>query len=180
MQHKTAVVKANIYFLEQGITLLLSISDEEYSFNNGKYFKSGIGRHFRHIIEHYTSLINGYTNKVNYDDRERDLKLEASREFAISTLRSVIDSIEVFQTKPELIENKIEVMSNEGVDVEDSPWSNSTIRRELQFLVSHTVHHYALIGLILKTMDVSVPENFGVAPSTLKHEQSQKDTAQAS
>ena len=71
-------------------------------------------------------------------------------------------------------------MSNEGVDVEDSPWSNSTIRRELQFLVSHTVHHYALIGLILKTMDVSVPENFGVAPSTLKHEQSQKDTAQAS
>lgn len=180
MRHKTAVVKSNIYFLEQGISLLLSISDEQYSFNNGKYFKSGIGRHFRHVIEHYTSLINGYTNKVNYDDRDRDLKLETSRNSAISALRSIIDSVEIFQIKPDLIKNKVEVMSNGGIYVEESPWSNSTIRRELQFLVSHTVHHYALIGLILKTMDVVIPEDFGIAPSTLKYESSQKETSQAS
>lgn len=180
MQNKTAVVKSNIYFLEQGVSLLLSITDDQYSFNNGKYFKSGIGRHFRHIIEHYLSLINGYTDKVNYDHRERDLKLETDRKFTISTLRSLIDSIEVFENKSDLIEKQIEVMSNEGVGVDNSPWGISSIRRELQFLVSHTVHHYALIGLILKTVDVSVPEDFGIAPSTLKHELKQKETAQAS
>lgn len=65
MQNKIAVVKSNIYFLEQGISLLSSITDNEYSYNNGKYFKSGIGRHFRHIVEHYISLIDGYTeNKL--------------------------------------------------------------------------------------------------------------------
>lgn len=179
MQNKLAVVKSNIYFLEQGVSLLSSITDDEYSYNNGKYFKSGIGRHFRHIVEHYISLINGYTEKINYDLRERDLKLETNRKLMISELRNTIDSIETFGLNSELIDKKIEVKSNEGIREGESPWSVSSIRRELQFLVSHTVHHYALIGLILKTMDVEVPEDFGVAPSTLKHE-SEQETAKAS
>ncbi|MEO9887318.1 MAG: DinB family protein [Balneola sp.] len=180
MQNRIAVVKSNIYFLEQGVSLLSSITDDQYAFNNGRYFKSGIGRHFRHIIEHYTSLINGYTDRVNYDARERELKLETTRNFAISTIRTIIDSIEIFESSPELIDKQIEVMSNEGIEVEDSPWSTSTVRRELQFLISHTVHHYALIALILKTMDVSLPDNFGIAPSTLKHESDQKEPVKAS
>ena len=180
MQNKIAVVKSNIFFLEQGVSLLVSITDEQYSFNNGRYFKSGIGRHFRHIIEHYLSLINGYTDKVNYDERERDLRLETDRKFTISTLRTIIDSIEIFENNSDLIEKQIEVMSNECIGIDNSPWSISTVRRELQFLVSHTVHHYALIALILKTVDVSVPEEFGIAPSTLKHELNKKETTQAS
>jgi uncharacterized damage-inducible protein DinB len=179
MQNKIAVVKSNIYFLEQGISLLSSITDNEYSYNNGKYFKSGIGRHFRHIVEHYISLIDGYTEKINYDLRERDLKLETNRKAVISALRNIIDSIQTFELNPELINKKIEVKSNEGIGDGDSPWSVSSIRRELQFLISHTVHHYALIGLILRTMDVTVPEDFGVAPSTLKYE-SEQETAKAS
>lgn len=170
MQKNTLVVKSNIHFLNQGIRLLSSISDEDYAFNNGKYFKSGIGRHFRHILEHYLSLINGYTHKINYDERPRDLKMETERTFAISTIRSIIDSLEVFLDKPELIDNTLEVQSNEGIKEEGTPWSESSIRRELQFLISHTVHHYALIALILKTMDIETEEGFGVAPSTLKHE----------
>lgn len=179
MQNKIAVVKSNIYFLEQGISLLSSITDNEYSYNNGKYFKSGIGRHFRHIVEHYISLIDGYTEKINYDLRERDLKLETNRKAVISALRNIIDSIQTFELNPELINKKIEVKSNEGIGDGDSPWSVSSIRRELHFLISHTVHHYALIGLILRTMDVTVPEDFGVAPSTLKYE-SEQETAKAS
>lgn len=179
MQNKLAVVKSNIYFLEQGVSILSTITDDEYSYNNGKYFKSGIGRHFRHIVEHYISLIDGYTEKINYDLRDRDLKLETNRKLMISELRNIIDSIETFGLNSALIDKKIEVKSNEGTGEVDSPWSNSSIRRELQFLVSHTVHHYALIGLILKTMDVEVPEDFGVAPSTLKYE-SEQETAKAS
>ena len=179
MQNKVAVVKSNIYFLNQGISLLSSVSDEQYSFNNGKHFKSGIGRHFRHIIEHYLSLIEGYTHKVNYDDRKRDHKLEVERRLAISTMRTIIDSLEGFTSNSELIDRKIEVQSNEGTDEDNSPWSFSSVRRELQFLISHTVHHYALIGIILKTMDVSVPKDFGIAPSTLKHE-TEKESAKAS
>ena len=171
MQKRTLVVKSNIFFIQQGIDLLEDITDELYTSNDGKYNKSGIGRHFRHIIEHYFSLINGYTGKVDYDARERDLRLENDREFMVTSLRGVVDSLEKLIDKPDLIDNKIEVRSNEGIGEENSPMSESTVRRELQFLVSHTVHHYALIGLILKTMGYDPGPSFGVAPSTLRHEQ---------
>ena len=48
-------------------------------------------------------------------------------------------------------------------------WQPSTTGRELQFLVSHTVHHFAMIGGICRALEVEMEENFGVAPSTLRH-----------
>jgi len=170
MQDKTAVVRSNIYFLRQGISILNSISDSNYSKNNGLHFKSGIGRHFRHIIEHYTSFIQGYKSRINYDDRERNLMLETSRECAISKIDSVIKEIEFFQLNTNHLESEIHVLSNQSSDHQNSDWSKSSVRRELQFLISHTVHHYALIAFILKTMGLDVPDNFGVAPSTLNYE----------
>jgi len=170
MHKKISVVKSNIHFLHQGIELLSSISDEQYAANNGKYFKSGAGKHFRHIIDHYLSLVEYKNNKVNYDDRQRDTRLEEEREFAISKMAEIIEKLESFIENPELIDRNITVQSNEGIGEEGSPWSVSSIRRELQFLISHTVHHYALIAFILKTMGVQPNEDFGVAPSTLKYE----------
>ena len=41
----------------------------------------------------------------------------------------------------------------------------------MQFLLSHTVHHYALIGAILRLSGVEPPAGFGLAPSTLRHQQ---------
>ena len=45
----------------------------------------------------------------------------------------------------------------------------SSLARELQFLTSHTIHHFAVIALILRAMDVEVDREFGVAPSTLRY-----------
>jgi hypothetical protein len=47
-------------------------------------------------------------------------------------------------------------------------WSQSSVTRELQALLSHTVHHYALIALMLQLNGFEVPEELGVAPSTLR------------
>ena len=51
----------------------------------------------------------------------------------------------------------------------DDQWAPSTIVRELQFLLSHTVHHFALISTMNSINNVATPENFGIAPSTLVH-----------
>ncbi len=174
MHKHTLVVNSNIFFLNQGIELLTEVSDDQYSSNDGKYNKSGIGRHFRHIIEHYISLLNEQDGHVDYDARERNLRLEVDREFMISTMREIMENLQVFSTNPDALDKLITVRSNEGVGEENSPLSRSTIRRELQFLISHTVHHYALIGLILKTMGFNPSPEFGVAPSTLRHEQEKK------
>ena len=44
----------------------------------------------------------------------------------------------------------------------------STLSRELQFLVSHTVHHDALIAAAARALGVATEPDFGIAPSTLK------------
>jgi hypothetical protein len=50
--------------------------------------------------------------------------------------------------------------------------SASSVGRELQYLVAHTVHHFALMAVALRTCGHRLPDEFGVAPSTLRHEES--------
>ena len=47
----------------------------------------------------------------------------------------------------------------------------SSLGRELLFLASHTVHHYALIAVLVRLWGVAPDDDFGVAPSTLAYEQ---------
>jgi hypothetical protein len=42
----------------------------------------------------------------------------------------------------------------------------STLGRELAFVLSHTIHHQALIALLLAIRGLHVPDRFGYAPST--------------
>jgi hypothetical protein len=74
---------------------------------------------------------------------------------------------------PEQVEAELLVSSEGEADTgAGAEWNRSTARRELRFLLSHTIHHYALIALSLGTRGFEIPEalsGFGVAPSTLRH-----------
>ena len=41
--------------------------------------------------------------------------------------------------------------------------------RELEFAISHTIHHHALIKERLRHLGIEFDEKFGVAPSTLEY-----------
>ena len=45
----------------------------------------------------------------------------------------------------------------------------TTLGREVAFVLSHTLHHQALIAAHLRATGHDVPDNFGVAPATLQH-----------
>lgn len=167
-----SLIAANIHFLQQGIDLLESLSDKEYSFDDSNYFQSSMGKHMRHILDHYQSLVNGWHNKVDYDARQRNTKVEYDRNAAIDKCQQLIHQLTTFENSQSSLDQNILVKSNEDIDSPGSPWSSSSIKRELQFLISHTVHHYALIAFILLVQDVRVPEYFGVAPSTINYEKS--------
>ena len=47
--------------------------------------------------------------------------------------------------------------------------ADTTFVREVVFVLSHTVHHNALIGVMAKTLGVPLPPYFGYAPSTIAH-----------
>jgi hypothetical protein len=61
------------------------------------------------------------------------------------------------------------LVSTETADQSLQSWCSSSVVRELEFLQSHTVHHYSLIAILLRLQGIEPEEDFGVAPSTLEY-----------
>lgn len=167
----------NVAYLRQGVELLDRIDDAIYAHGNPATFGSGFGPHLRHCIDHYACFLAGLAaGRVDYDARDRDLRVETDRSFARDRLETVIAALEAIP--PERGDERLMVRMDCGGDNgAASAWSGSTVGRELQFLVSHTVHHYALIAFILRSQGVDTGPAFGVAPSTLRHQQARPPCA---
>lgn len=173
MAYERILVRENIYHLQQGIELMERMGDELYRRNDPARFGSGPGKHFRHILDHYLSFIGGLQGEIDYDARERDARLEEDCVYAMGKSREIIAGLEKLLDQPQILQRAVQVISNEGEEAGNgAPGSQSTLKRELQFLLSHTVHHYALIALILRIQGFETPKEFGVAPSTLKYQKS--------
>ncbi|MBU0678672.1 MAG: DinB family protein [Verrucomicrobia bacterium] len=167
----------NINILRQGINLLEHISDVVYAKKIRDCFNSCIGGHFRHTWDHYKLLLErAASGRVDYDDRTRDPEFEVSREYAIGKLNEVCDGLTTLAEDEANRRLTIKVNCGGGMDERD--WSETTLKRELQFLLSHDVHHYALIAYMLHSQGVETPPEFGIAPSTLRYTERQKQCAQ--
>lgn len=153
--------------LNQSIALLENLSDEVYRETNGLPVNSSVGVHLRHCIDFYECFLRGAkTERVNYNERTRDNLIETDRRFAITKLSIIISELESLSTANDA---SLMVCIENGDADNPSSWCHSTVLRELQFLLSHTTHHYALMALMVKLQGLTVDESFGVTPSTLKH-----------
>lgn len=172
MSNCSILAADNIGYLQQGVDLLGRLTDEDYVRASPATYGSGIGGHLRHCIDHYTNFLAGLpAGRIDYDARLRDPRIEKDRAFAGEKLREIMRSLETLRTQGRDAELAVKMDCGDDSD-EASWWSTSTLRRELQFLISHTVHHYALIGLILKFQGKETGPDFGIAPSTLRYNQS--------
>lgn len=152
----------NYQILEQGILLLESISNESYERKHAN-MDASIGGHFRHILEHYELFWEGLkTGHIDYDNRKRNRELETDRMFAISALN---DSRSRFQNETFSLDSL--TISQNNNPMEEVSVVQSSVNRELKFLVSHTVHHYAIISILVKLDGGAIPEGFGFSPATL-------------
>ena len=159
------VLKDNIRCVGQAVDLVSGLGSETYAANNSDALGASIGSHIRHNIDHYKSFLGQVeTGKVDYDDRSREAAAESDPGVAFQRLHSIGAALEKLHTAN--LDGSVEVKMDSGSNTE---WSQSTLRRELQFLLSHSVHHYAIIAMICRAQDIAVPEDFGVAPSTLKY-----------
>ncbi len=161
----------NAAYLVQGLDLLERLEDRQYG--PEPEGRGGVGAHVRHILDHYDSLwrgLDGGDGRVDYDLRDRDPRTETDRGYAEEKIRGTIRRLE--QLDPQLRGHPVLVAMDCGESQgEETTVSPSTIERELKFLVSHTVHHYAIIALQLRQRGVEPGPDFGVAPSTLRYEQ---------
>ena len=165
--HMERLIRANLHYLKQAGALLDRLDDRRYAQPVVNFYGSSVGGHLRHCLEHYLSFLAGMENgRVDYDDRKRDVALETVVREAAGAVGRIQSRLE------ELLEGESPVGLLVKMDCggdEEIEWQPSTMGRELQFLVSHTVHHFAMIGGICKALEVDLEEDFGVAPSTLRH-----------
>jgi len=162
------IVDAAASILAQGEDLLRALSAEIYTRRVPLAFNACIGGHYRHCLDHFTSLLRGLnTDEVDYDHRERNACAESQPGFALALTRQMRDRLEQLplDTLDAPVKARCEVSYAHG----NSPVTGSTIGRELVYAIAHAIHHYALISVMARLMDVKLPERFGVAPSTVAH-----------
>lgn len=150
--------------LRQGISLLNQIDDFHYASAEDNS-RSGVGGHFRHCLEFVECFFAGIESGiVDYDRRARNYRLETERSYAVAEFERMITTIGVFSYPQG--KNQLLVKPEDAAD--EDLWCESSIERELEFLRSHTIHHFSLVAFKLRALGIDVPSEFGVAPSTLR------------
>jgi uncharacterized damage-inducible protein DinB len=150
--------------LQELCSALEGISDDHYRHPIAHLQGNSIGAHTRHIIELYEELLRGYERGVvDYDQRQRDIKIQTDRMAAIQRLYQLIPD--------QYPENKsIIVLAPSMHHGEPSQPIGSTYDRELLYHIEHAIHHQALIRVAFMELGIgTLPENFGVAPSTMSY-----------
>lgn len=165
------VAALNQQVLRQGIDVIRRLGDEQYVAAPDGIAHSGAGAHFRHIYDYYRCFLRDVDGgRVDYDRRDRDPRFETDRDHAVACLEDLIARFDRLAAATvdgtTVLEAKMDAV---GDDDEDGHWNRTTVKRELRFLVSHTIHHYALIAVVLKLQGFECGPDFGVAPSTIEY-----------
>jgi uncharacterized damage-inducible protein DinB len=157
----TSLIASNITLLGQAREAVAALHREQYA-QAPQGFHSSIGQHIRHILDHYQSLLHTQGDIVDYERRERNTPVESDPMAALAQITQV--SNQLFQLPARRLHLQIEACH---ADAQNTTAQTST-ERELMFVLSHTVHHFAIIGIYLRVLGISAPADFGVAPSTLR------------
>ncbi|GAC1670032.1 MAG: hypothetical protein PVS2B2_00230 [Candidatus Acidiferrum sp.] len=162
------IIEAAQDVLSQGLGLLLDLGDHTYSRVVAAPISASIGQHYRHVLEHFQRLLQGLrTGEINYDARERNLRMQTEVAYASLTTCDILRELKLWTNGT--LEGNCKVISIVGFRSSRPSCLESNIGRELAYCVGHAIHHYAIIRLVSGAIGISVPEEFGFAPATLHH-----------
>src|SRR5258708_16589795 len=158
--------------LQQGCVFLDRIVDETYArpLEGPAEEKpaASLGAHYRHVIGQFLCLAEGIrTGQVNYDERRRNPQLEGSVTCARLVTEGLIDELGCLSR--ETLQRDCAVTYSVGYGETEAEAVRSNLAREVMFVCGHAIHHYAILKLLCAGVGVKLPYEFGIAPSTLKH-----------
>lgn len=163
------LVQAANDVLLQGLTLLFEIGDNTFSRTASGPFHASIGAHYRHVLEHFQSVVRGLrASEVDYDARERNVRLQSEVTYATVATCDVLRALKHYDDR--ILQRECKVINSVGYSASKPLAMDSNISRELAYCIGHAIHHYAIIRLICHEFGLVLPGEFGVAPSTLKHQ----------
>ena len=130
--------------LKQGCVFLDSMGDEVYARPLPVDCAASIGKHYRHVLDHFLCLAEGIrTGEVNYDQRDRDPRLESS----VAASRLVTEGLirQFGSLSYESLRRECTVTYSVAYGENDLEGAPSNIAREIMFCVGHAIHHYAIL-----------------------------------
>ena len=158
-------VRPLIGLLSQLRALIDALTDEEYTRKPVGAVESSIGGHVRHNLDHVGALLRGLPiGRVCYDHRDRDTDVERDRLAARDAIRRL--EAELFAFDWPAAPARVELEALVEPDLPPA-LALTSVERELAFVVGHTIHHNALIRVMVKVLGRTVPADFGYAPSTI-------------
>ena len=161
------LVEENVHAIGQLVALLDELPENSYRQCFGSRKPHVIGKHVRHIIDHYSSLLWATASGgrlLDYENRDRDLSLETDRRAGSNRLAEISQALRQRFEPP--YSDALVMRHNSGGQSETV---NTSVDRELVFLASHSVHHMAIIGMLAEQAGAEVSADFGVHPSTLRY-----------
>lgn len=165
MANLAALCRDNLDQLDRIDGLLARLEPGEYT--HQQVSADPIGRHVRHVLEHYESLLEGTDGRIDYETRARDQEVETDPRVASERIAGIRERLAVLSEMD--TPASVRVRYTAAADDSTVTEIESTLERECHFVLSHTVHHMALIALLAQRHGHGVPEEFGVAGSTLRY-----------
>lgn len=151
--------------LQQLIDLLDGVSPEQYVRSPVGQVHSAIGPHLRHCLDHVEAFLTALiTGRLDFDHRERGTAVERQVTAARAEARRLMAALRALDA--ESLDRPLD-MTIQIAEDGSAVAVKTTALRELAYLLAHTIHHNALIGVMARTMGVPLPARFGYAPSTL-------------
>jgi uncharacterized damage-inducible protein DinB len=158
--------------LRQLAALVEALTDEQYTRKPVGVVPSSVGGHVRHSLDHIEALLAGFrVGRVDCDARRRGTAVETDRRAALDALARL--EREVRTARWDSARRGLQLsalVTPDGPPTE----AGTTLDRELAFVLSHTIHHNSLIGVMATLMSVPLPPNFGYAPSTIAHREGRR------
>jgi uncharacterized damage-inducible protein DinB len=126
-----------------------------------------VGGHVRHALDHVATLVASHrSTEFSYDRRARGTAVESDPAAAVREILRLQAALERWALEPLTEMMPVTAMVAPGESV--TGWSSRA--RELAFVVSHTIHHQAIIALLLEMQEIRVDSaDFGYSPSTPKN-----------
>jgi hypothetical protein len=154
--------------LRDGRRLIERMPDNAYRAGVEEHHLGGsVGMHFRHVLDHYSSFFHGLDRgRIDYDQRSRGSAVELERRAACDLIDETSGRLGSFAAVAPSVKLEVRVSCSPG---HPGVWVASSVLRELDFLLGHTTHHYAIVRLLCGRLGLEVSPQFGMAPATLDY-----------
>ncbi|MFU8803917.1 MAG: DinB family protein [Bradymonadaceae bacterium] len=161
----TALRDHLVLTLETGWKLIATMTEHPYQTGFPDLGLSSIGEHYRHHLDHVELFIEGLeAGCIDYDKRRRDPRVASQVAVALEKTRRLIEALQALPA--DVLDEPIQVYQRSHVD-DPRHLCTSTVARELLFLNSHAIHHYAIMTIATRLHGLKCGETIGVMPSTL-------------